>query len=265
VGGSNRRRQQRSNAPRAGGDGSEPSRPVQRVEPKSQWRETFDSWGGYPVFGSLAAALLLVVVLVWMNRPGASAGTGDYTPVVRNQVAGRLVGDPNAPVKIIEFADFQCPFCKQWADNVSKPLLEEYVSKGTASLQFVSFAFLGEESRRAAEAAECAADQNRFWEYHDLLFLRQGKENSGVYSSANLKKYAGELKAHAPNFDTDKFGSCLDSGEKRGAVEAQTKQARDAGVQSTPSFLINGAAFSGVQPIETFRQAIEAAAAAAKR
>ena len=261
MGGSNRRRQQRSNTPR----GNEPARPVQRVEPKPAWRETFDSWGGFPVFGSLAVALVVVVALAWMNRPGSSAGTSPYAPITRAEVSGRVTGKADAPVKIIEFADFQCPFCKQWSDNVEKKLIDEYVNKGVASLQYVSFAFLGEESKRAAEAAECAADQGLFWEYHDLLFLRQGKENSGVYSTANLKKYAGELKTHIAKFDTGKFDACLDSGEKRASVDAQTKQARDAGVQSTPSFLVNGAALTGVQPIETFRQAIEAAAAGAKK
>ena len=192
-------------------------------------------------------------------------GTGAFQPFTRAEVNGRLAGKADAPVKIIEFADFQCPFCKQWSDNVEKKLLEEFVNTGRASIQYVSFAFLGEESKRAAQAAECAADQKRFWEYHDLLFVRQGQENSGVFSASNLKKYGAELKGHYSDFDTAKFDKCVDSGEKAGAIDAQTKQARDAGVQSTPSFLVNGAAVSGVQPIETFRQAIVAAETAAKK
>ncbi len=260
MGGPNRRRQQRTNAP-----GSEPPRAVQRVEPKPQWRETFESWGGYPVFGSLAVALVVVAVLVWMNRPGASVGTAPFATIQRNEVNGRVAGRADAPVKIIEFADFQCPFCKRWSDNVEKKLVEEFVNKGVASIQYVSFAFIGEESKLAAGAAECAADQGAFWEYHDLLFLRQGKENAGVFTAANLKKYGAELKSNVPKFDTDKFNKCVDSGEKRAAVEAQTKQARDAGVQSTPSFIVNGTPMSGVQPIETFRQVIEAAAKAASK
>ncbi|MGE3856517.1 MAG: DsbA family protein [Dehalococcoidia bacterium] len=261
MGGSNRRRQQRP----GGSGGSGGSRTPQKVDLGPGWRQTFNAWGGIPVFGSLAVAVVVVAVLVWMNRPGSSAGTAPYVAHERTQTNGRVAGDPNAPVKIIEFADFQCPFCKQWADQVEPKLVEEFINNGTASLQYVSFAFLGQESRRAAEAAECAADQGFFWQYHDLLFLRQGKENSGVYSTGNLKRFAEELKQHEPKFDTSKFGQCLDSGEKEGAVDAQIKQARDAGVQSTPSFLINGTPMSGVQPIEVFRQAIQAAAAAANR
>jgi len=257
VGGSNRRRQQRSSAPHTTGSDQVPG-------PKPAWRETFDSWGGFPVFGALLAAVIMVVALVYVNRPGSSAGTAAFQPVSRGQVNGRVAGNPDAPVKIIEFADFQCPYCKQFEMGTGRQLVEEFVSKGTVSIQFVSFAFIGEESKKAAEAAECAADQGHFWDYHDLLYLRQGTENSGVFSSANLKKFAGELKRSFPNLDTAKFDKCLDSGEKRAVVEQQVKMAGDAGVKSTPSFLVNGAALSGVQPIETFRQLIAAAQAGAK-
>jgi len=259
VGGNNRRRQQRlSDARKA----APAPRPVADIKPA--WRETFDAWGGYPIFGSLAAILVLVALLIYANRPGSSAGAGVFTPPsARPPVSGRVMGNPDAPVKITEFADFQCPYCKRFADDVEPKLIEEFISKGTVSYQFVSFAFLGEESKKAAEAAECAADQNRFWDYHDVLFLRQGKENSGVFSSSNLKQYADQLKVAFPDFDTDKFDQCLDSGAKRAAVDAQIKLARDAGVQSTPSFLVNGQALSGVQPIEVFREAIAAAQKAA--
>ena len=258
MGRSNRRGGPPSSASRGTGQPAPPS------APKPAWRESFDAWGGYPIFGSLAVMVIIVAVLIYMNRAGATAGSGDYQPILRSQVNGRTAGNPDAPVKIVEFADFQCPFCKRFADGPGKQLLEEFVNKGTVSLQFVSFAFLGEESKRAAEAAECAADQGRFWDYHDLLFVRQGVENSGVYSAGNLKGLAGELKAQFSNFDARKFDKCLDSGEKRAVVEQQVKQARDAGVQSTPSFLINGTPMSGVHPIETFRAVIEAAQKAAK-
>lgn len=252
MGGSNRRRD-RANAASSG-------TPASRTpQPKPAWRETFDSWGGYPVFGALVGALVLIAVLAWANRPGSSAGTGAFQPSVVKQVSGRVAGNPDAPVKIIEFADFQCPYCKQFHDTTGKQLFEQYVNQGTVSFQFVSFAFIGPESLQAAQAAECAADQGRFWDYHDLLYLRQGQENSGVFSSANLKKFAQELKQPFPNFDTGKFDQCLDSGQKAAVVDEQVKQARTAGVKSTPSFLVNGLAMSGVQPIEAFKQAIEAA------
>ena len=255
MGGSNRRRERRVDA------AVTPSGP-RRPDPKPAWRETFDSWGGYPIFLSLAAVVAVVAVLIYMNRPGSTTGKAAYAPIARTTVNGKIVGNPDAPVKIIEFADFQCPFCKQWFDGTEPKLLEEFLNKGTVSLQFVSFAFIGDDSRRAAAAAECAADQNRFWDYHDLLFKRQGSENTGVFSNANMKKFGAELKTHFSDFDTTKFDKCVDSGEKLPNVDADTKQGKAAGVTSTPTFLVNGATVSGVQPIETFRQVIQTAQAA---
>jgi protein-disulfide isomerase len=137
--------------------------------------------------------------------------------------------------------------------------VEEFVNTGIASIEFRHFAFLGPDSVRAAEAAECAADQNRFWEYHDILFLRQGAENTGVYSTANLKSFAREVADAHEGFDLGAFDSCVDSGAKRAAVEEMTRQADALGIQSTPSFLVNGTPLSGAQPIENFRAAIAAA------
>jgi len=229
------------------------------AKPKAGWRQTLDSWGGFPVAGALGLVLVALAVLIWVNRPGASAGDDPYVPLERVQVNGRVEGDPNAPVKIIEFADFQCPFCKRFTDETSRQLVAEFVDTGVASVEFRHFAFLGPDSVRAAEAAECAADQNLFWAYHDILFLRQGAENTGVYSAANLRSYAREMAAEHDGFDLDAFDSCLDSGEKRAAVEEMTRQADALGVQSTPSFLVNGTPLTGAQPIENFRAAIAAA------
>ena len=120
---------------------------------------------------------------------------------------------------------------------------------------------LGPESVAAAEAAECAADQNRFWDYHDILFLRQGvRSNSGTFSTDNLKDFARELEAEFSDFDLDEFDQCVDSGRHAPTVEALAQEAQSVGLSSTPSFLINGQRFANTD-IEGFRRAIEAAAA----
>ncbi len=115
------------------------------------------------------------------------------------------------------------------------------------------FAFLGTESLWAAEASECAADQNAFWEYHDLLFANQAGENRGAFSIENLKRLAQEL-----GLETEQFNECLDGGKYRNLVRSQTEIARQIGVNSTPSFLINGQPFVGAQPFENFQKLIEA-------
>jgi protein-disulfide isomerase len=114
------------------------------------------------------------------------------------------------------------------------------------------FAFLGPESQSAAEAAECAADQDAFWEYHDLLFESQSGENRGAFSTDNLKTFAEQL-----DLDTGQFNECLDSGKYTTLVQNETAAARQLGVQSTPAFVINGQAVIGAQPFDVFQQVIE--------
>jgi protein-disulfide isomerase len=111
---------------------------------------------------------------------------------------------------------------------------------------------LGDESQGAAEAAECASDQNKFWEYHDLLFASQNGENQGAFSKDNLKKLAVQL-----GLDAKAFNDCLDTGKYTQIIQQQTALARQIGVQSTPSFVINGTPLVGGQPFEAFQQIIE--------
>ena len=256
--GSNRRRRRRDQQRSAsGGDGSPPQR---HASGKPAWRETLDSWGGFTVVGSLAIAVLFIVALVAFNLPGSGAGGGDYVPIERDRVAGRVEGDPSAPVRIIAFEDFQCPFCKSFTDNVAPQLTEDFVETGVASIEFRHLAFLGPESVAAAEAAECALDQDRFWDYHDLLFLRQGRENAGVFSTSNLKDFARELQTEFSDFDVDEFDNCLDSGRKGPIVEEMRAEASSLGINSTPSFLVNGSPFSNTSDYEIFRAGIQAIA-----
>ena len=125
--------------------------------------------------------------------------------------------------------------------------------------------FLGPESQRAAEAAECALEQGLFWEYHDILFQKEpsdSRENVGAYSAGNLKSYAREMGeawaelAPGWGFDIGVFDGCVDSRRTRAEVELQMAQARERGISSTPSFLINGQLMRGAQPVEIFRQVI---------
>ncbi len=196
--------------------------------------------------------MIVVVVLVALNLPGGSSG-GDFEPTPRSQVEGRIEGDPNAPVRIVDLSDFQCPHCKTFAEETHPVLLEEYVETGLVSIEFHHLPVLGEASVRAAEAAECAMDQGRFWDMHDLLFLRQG---SG-FSMNDLKSYGGELAEHFDDFDTTAYETCLDSGTKRQTVIEMGMAAENSGISSTPSFLVNGTLVAGAQPIEVFRQIID--------
>ncbi len=162
-------------------------------------------------------------------------------------------GDSNAPVTIIEFADFQCPFCGRFFASTEPQINEAYIQGGKVRLGYWNFAFLGEESTWAAEAAECAADQDKFWEYHDKLYSSQSGENQGAFNKDNLKKFAEEL-----GLDTQIFNDCLDSGKYTSLIQNDTSTSSALGVKSTPTFLVNGQAVVGAQPFEVFQQTIEA-------
>jgi protein-disulfide isomerase len=127
------------------------------------------------------------------------------------------------------------------------------VNTGKVRFGFMHFVFLGDESQWAAEASECAADQDKFWEYHDLLFEKQSGENQGTFVKDNLKKFAADL-----GLDQKKFDDCLDSGKYTSLVQAQTSFSQQLGVSSTPSFVVNDQPVIGAQPFATFQKLIEA-------
>ncbi len=124
---------------------------------------------------------------------------------------------------------------------------------GKVRFGYFNFAFLGEESQWAAEAAECAGDQNAFWQFHDYLFAHQNGENRGAFSKDNLKKFAADM-----GLDTATFNTCLDSGKYTQLVTNQTNLARQLGVQSTPTFALNGQAVVGALSFAEFSAKIDA-------
>jgi protein-disulfide isomerase len=174
-------------------------------------------------------ALIIAGVLIWPSlqkrniklnpRPMA-----DYTSM----------GDKNAKVKVEEFSDFQCPYCKQFATEVEATLVKDYVETGKILVVFTPFSFLGEESVKAAEAAYCAADQGKFWEYHDLLFENQKGENQGTFNRALFVQMANDLK-----LDGTAFQSCIDNGKNAQKVKDNVTYGQGKGVNGTPYFLVN--------------------------
>lgn len=161
-------------------------------------------------------------------------------------------GDPNAPVTIVEFADFQCPHCGRFFIQTEPLIEEQYMQSSKVRFGYFHFAFLGPESNWAAEAAECASDQDKFWEYHDKLYDSQSGENQGAFNKDNLKKFAEELR-----LNTSAFNECLDSGKYTQLIQDESSMASSIGVRSTPMFLINGQAIIGAQPYEIFQQTID--------
>jgi len=161
-------------------------------------------------------------------------------------------GPANAPVTIVEFSDFQCPYCRT-AQPTLVTLLDKYPGKVSLVYKDLPLRQIHPEAQKAAEAARCAGDQEKFWEYHDALF-----EISRI-TKADFGKIATSLE-----LDSIKFAACLDSSKHEPTIESDFTQAMDIGAKSTPVFYVNGIQLKGAQPVDAFSQVIEAELSLAK-
>ncbi len=191
-------------------------------------------------------AILVVAVLVWINVTASSA-----PPAPPVAASGRTWGKASAPVTIDEYADFQCPICGE-SDRIMQQIAPKYIDTGKAKVVFHNFAFIGQESTWAAEAASCAEDQGKFWEYANYVFSKQAGENKGAFAQDNLKAFAS-----AVGLDTTAFNACFDSGKYTAAVQQEKAQAEALGLSSTPTFFINGQKFEGAIPADRLGQLID--------
>jgi protein-disulfide isomerase/plastocyanin len=161
-------------------------------------------------------------------------------------------GDVNAPVTIIEFSEYECPFCKKYVDETYSKIVKNYVDTGKVKYIFRDFPLnFHQHAQKAAEAAECAGEQDQYWEMHDTLFANQDS-----LTVASLKQYAQDIGLNQADFD-----QCLDSGMMEEEVQKDLVEGQSYGVSGTPAFFINGKMLSGAQPYEVFEQEIEAALA----
>lgn len=159
-----------------------------------------------------------------------------------------MKGDVNAPVTIVEFSDFECPFCARFYSQTLGQIESEYIDTGKVKLIFRDFPLsFHQNAQKAAEAAECADDQGKFWEMHDAIF-----ENQQSLSLSSLKQWAGQI-----GLDTVEFNSCLDSGKHAEEVQNDFKEGASYGISGTPGFFINGIPLIGAQPFSAFKEIIE--------
>jgi protein-disulfide isomerase len=163
----------------------------------------------------------------------------------------RMRGNPKAPVIIVEFSDFQCPYC-QGVDATLKKLLAKYQGRVSLAYRDLPLKDIHPQAELAAEAGRCAGEQGKFWEYHDLLFQNQNK----LYHDGLIEQ------ARTLNLDEKQFDSCLSSSKYKAQVEEDRQAGLRAGVTGTPGFFINGNVLSGNQPQDSFEKVIEAELAA---
>ncbi len=205
---------------------------------------------------SVVNSILIVVLLIWAASisntlggaivPSGNDGGNEPTAQKIDLGVNPAKGSKNAKVVIVEFSDFECPFCAR-VNPALKQIEQEYGSKIAIYFRNFPLPFHG-NAQKAAEAAQCANEQGKFWEMHDILF-----DNQQALDVASLKGYARNL-----GLDTAKFNDCLDSGKTASIVQNDLAAGRVYGVSGTPTFFINGKALVGAQPYSAFKQAIDA-------
>jgi protein-disulfide isomerase len=159
---------------------------------------------------------------------------------------GNVRGNPDAPITILEFSDFQCPFCSRFHQTMLK-IMDEYPDKVKWVYRHFPLDSIHPVARKAAEASECAGDQNKFWEYNDQLFAEQDKISPGF-----LKELAQEI-----GLNTEEFNQCLDSGKYASLVEEDLQQGLSIGVRGTPGNFINDQTLGGAVPYEQLKTTID--------
>jgi len=164
-----------------------------------------------------------------------------------------LLGKDNAKVTIVEFADFRCPFCEKFFTDTESQIIKDYVDTGKAKFAFRNYAFLGPASVVAANAAECANEQGKFWDFHNYMYKNQPSESdTSMYVTDKLTTIAGQL-----GMSTDQFSSCLSSNKYDKNASADLADGQKAGVNGTPTVFINGISVVGAQPYAAFKTIID--------
>jgi protein-disulfide isomerase len=215
----------------------------------------------YLIIGVGVVAIIIAALLISPSL----APVGNIvkiTPNPRPQANMNSMGDPNAPVKLVEYSDYQCPYCKRFNDETEKLVEDTYIATGKVYFTYIPYGpngqYIGPESKDAAMAAFCAGDQGKFWEYHDMLFANQTGENVGDYTAKRLEAFADAL-----GLNTGQFRSCFNGNKFADTLNQGLQQGKQAQIGGTPSFLINGTLIEGAFPFTEFQQKIEAALAAA--
>ncbi len=222
------------------------------------------------IAGAIVIAGIIIAGAILLKGNNTSAPVDNIVPVTFLAPIGKsdvTLGNEKAKVALVLYEDFQCPFCaaisglapdtdavkylKQIDPNWIPFMtgINEYVKNGDVLFAYRDWAFLGPESVKSAEAARCAGDQGKFWEYHDYLYTHQNGENKGGFSDSNLKSFAKGLELNTSTFD-----QCLDSGKYTQAVADSKTQGTEAGVTGTPKGFIlkNGKIVSTIDGAESW-------------
>ena len=214
---------------------------------------------------SIIIAALIVSGTIFYTRGEISNGTANIGNTAPGTNQGGTVkvsvdddpflGPKNAKVVLVEFSDFQCPFCRKFWRETFLQIKKEFIDTGKIKFVYRDFPLdFHPQAKNSAEAAQCANEQGRFWEFHDKIFEEQEKKGEGTiqFTLQDIKKWASEI-----GVNSDKFNSCLDSGKYKSEVEKDYTEGSSYGVSGTPTTFVNGKPIVGAQPYSVLKSEIE--------
>ena len=210
------------------------------------------------IIGVIVVAIVVGIAASYSSPPSETVNldVGRTHGTISTAMGSPILGNPSAPITIVEFGDYQCEQCYAWFHNTKPAIVQDYIDTGKANLVFVDLAFLGRDSPKAAQASYCAEDQGMYWEYHDTLYDSQEHVDNGWANSERLKAFAFSL-----DLDMELFESCLDSGKYSKRVQYNIQQAKENGVRGTPGFFIVGPdgqqQIGGAQPFSVFKNILD--------
>jgi protein-disulfide isomerase len=217
------------------------------------------------VLATGAALVIGAVLIALATRPAGTTGDTLTSPPTRYAASltdGAALGSKTAPVVIQMYADFQCPACRQFVTGELPSLLTDYINPGTVRIEALDIDVLGhgspDESLELAAGAACAAEQDRYWQFHDLVYWNQGRENRGDHDAAFIAEVADQA-----GVDRSAWDACLARSDVRSAITSRTAAATAAGISSTPTFSINGTVTVGVPKYDELAALIDQLARAA--
>lgn len=198
---------------------------------------------------------ITIIAVYYMTLPHETK-SNELTPQMMIQNGSPMLGDSKAKVTIVEFGDYQCTYCHLFHENTKDALLQQYVDTGKANFVFRDFPLNGPDSVLAAEAAYCAGDQDKYWQYHDELYKNWAGEKTGWVNQKSLDKFATTV-----GLDMDKFDKCMSDNKYEQKVLDNQKFGENIGIDGTPSFVIfSGKDITkvvGAQPLSVFQQVID--------
>ncbi|WP_428327026.1 DsbA family protein [Nitrosopumilus sp.] len=207
--------------------------------------------------GIIAVGIILSIYAVFEMNMDEGSAVASMVNINEIRQVSHALGSDSAPITIIEFGDFQCPFCSEWYIETGQELNEKYVFTNQVELIFIDYPFLGPDSYPTAHASYCAEEQNRYWDFHEILYLNQGATNDGWANSENIRDFANQI-----GLDLEQYDQCMSSNAFSEKLDTSLELGNTYDITQTPTFIVvnNEGEYQkieGKQPLIVFDELIK--------